>query len=146
MEIKIEIDATCKEPEIMIRTSEMTGEISDIVQKLSASQQKLLAGFIDGSVQLIDTSEIIRLYSTDKKVFAQTKSEEFVIRLRLYELEERLDKKLFVRISHSEIVNMKAIRNMDLSFAGTISITLSNETTTYVSRRYVAKIKQILGI
>lgn len=146
MRIKVEIDANCKEPEITIRTNEMTDEVSDIVQKLSVSQQKLLAGFTDDGVQLIDTSEIVRLYSTDKKIFAQTKSGEFAIRLRLYELEERLDKTLFARISNSEIVNMKAIRKIDLSFVGTISITLSNETTTYVSRRYVAKIKQILGI
>lgn len=146
MEIKIEIDAACKEPEIIIRTSEMTDEISDIIQKLSVSQQKLLAGFIDDSVQLIDPSEIVRLYSADKKIFAQTKSGEFLIRLRLYELEERLDKTLFVRISNSEIVNMKAIKKIDLSFAGTIFITFSNEATTYVSRRYVARIKQVLGI
>ena len=34
----------------------------------------------------------------------------------------------------------------DLSFAGTICVTLSNGTVTYVSRRFVAKIKQLLGI
>lgn len=146
MRIKVEIDANCKEPDIIIRTSEMTDEISDIVQKLSVSQQKLLAGFADDSVELLDIVEIIRFYSAKQKVFAQTKSREFIIRLRLYELEERLDKSLFVRISNTEIVNMKAIKKMDLSFAGTISITLSNEVTTYVSRRYMTKIKQVLGI
>ena len=36
--------------------------------------------------------------------------------------------------------------DFDLSFAGTICVSLSNGTVTYVSRRYVAKIKQLLGI
>lgn len=146
MKIKVEIDTTCKEPEITLRTNEMTDEIKEMIQKLSAYQHKILAGFQEDTIQLIDLTEIIRIYSADKKIFAQTQSSEFVIRLRLYELEERLDKSLFVRISNSEMVNIKAIKKIDLSYAGTISITLSNGTTTYVSRRYVKKIKQVLGI
>lgn len=34
----------------------------------------------------------------------------------------------------------------DLSFTGTICVRLSNGMTTYVSRRYVPKLKKILGI
>lgn len=146
MQIKIEIDAAYKESEIIIRASEMSEEISEIIQKLSVSQQKILAGFTDDNVQLVEISEISRIYSAGKKIFMQTNSGEFAVRLRLYELEERLDDALFVRISNSEIVNMKAIKKIDLSFAGTISITLTNGTTTFVSRRYVTKIKQVLGI
>lgn len=146
MQIKIEIDANCKEPEIIIRTDRMTDEINDVIQKLSVSQQKLIAGFDKDKVQLLDAVKIIRFYSSNQKVYAQTSTSEFVVRLRLYELEERLDKTLFVRISNSEIVNLKAIKKIDLNFTGTICMTLSNEATTYVSRRYVAKIKQVLGI
>ena len=62
------------------------------------------------------------------------------------ELEERLAKDRFVRISNSEIINLKQVKGFDLSFAGTICVTLSGGTVTYVSRRYVAKIKQVLGI
>ena len=65
---------------------------------------------------------------------------------RLYEIEERLNPHQFVRISNSEIINLKRVDNFDLSFTGTICVKLSNGTTTYVSRRYVAKIKKILGI
>ena len=53
---------------------------------------------------------------------------------------------LFIRISKSEIVNLKMVDSLDLSFIGTICIKLKNGTNTYVSRRYVKKIKQILGI
>ena len=52
----------------------------------------------------------------------------------------------FVRISNSEIINLKKVKSFDLSFAGTICVTLSNGQTTYVSRRYVSKIKQVLGM
>jgi len=144
--MQVEIDPNCKEPEIHIRTSEMTEEIGELMQKLSATNQKVLAGFKGDQVQLLDITDIIRIYSADKKIFVQTMSDEFIVRVRLYELEERLDQTLFVRISNSEIVNLKAIKQLDLSLAGTIAITLSNGATTYVSRRYVAKIKQVLGM
>lgn len=39
-------------------------------------------------------------------MFAQTDDGELSLRLRLYEMEERLDKSVFVRISHSELINL----------------------------------------
>ena len=67
------------------------------------------------------------------------------MRARLYELEETL-KKQFVRISNSEIVNLQKVKSFDLSFTGTICVSLSDGTVTYVSRRYVSKIRQVLGL
>ena len=76
----------------------------------------------------------------------QTAEKIYTVRLRLYELEERLDPHTFVRISNSEILNLKKITAMDLSLTGTIRITLEDGTSTYVSRRYVKKIKDALGL
>lgn len=146
MQIKVEIDPNCQEPTLFIKTNQMTDEISEIIEKLNISQQKIIAGFHNDTIELIDVNEVIRFYSLDKKVYAQTATKEFTIRLRLYELEERLNEKDFIRISHSEIVNIRAIKKIDLSFTGTIAVMLSNQVTTYVSRRYVTKIKKILGI
>ena len=52
----------------------------------------------------------------------------------------------FVRISNSEIINLKKVSGFDLSFVGTICVSLSNGTVTYASRRYVSKIKDLLGM
>lgn len=146
MQIKVEIDEKCKETEILIKTAEMTEEVQETIQKLSVSWQKLLAGFAGDEVELLDASKILRFYTANQKVFAQTEEKEFMVRLRLYELEDRLDKRMFVRISNSEIINLKAIKKIDLSFSGTICITLTNRETVYVSRRYMTKIKDVLGI
>ena len=56
-------------------------------------------------------------------------------------MEEKLDKTRFVRISNSEIVNLRKIKRMDTSITGTIKMYLEGEIETYVSRRYVSKIK-----
>jgi DNA-binding LytR/AlgR family response regulator len=89
---------------------------------------------------------MLRVYAEGGKVYAETSGGRFQMRQRLYELEERLDAKRFVRISNAEIVNLGWIRGFDLSFAGTICVRMKNDAVTYVSRRYVAKIKQVLGL
>ena len=38
------------------------------------------------------------------------------------------------------------VSRLDLSFVGTICMELSNGTVSYVSRRYVSKIKKVLGL
>ena len=64
----------------------------------------------------------------------------------LYELEERLAALRFARISHSEIINLRKAKAFDLRLSGTISVRLADGSVSYVSRRYVARIKQLLGV
>ena len=70
----------------------------------------------------------------------------FDLKERLYELEARLDRHTFVRISQSEIVNLTKVTALDLTLTGTIKMTLAGDTVCYVSRRYVKKIKEALGL
>lgn len=146
MQIEIKIDSNCKEPKIIILTDKMTDEVNEIVKRLSEEAPQIIAGIKDGRLEILDQTNIFRVYSTDKKVFAVTNSGEYIIRMRLYEVEERLDKNNFVRISNSEIINIRNVKNFDLSFTGTICVSLLDGTVTYASRRYVAKIKLLLGI
>lgn len=146
MEIEIKIDGSCQEPKIIILTDRVSDEVNRIVERLSDTNPQILAGFREDTLTILDQSQIIRIYTASGKVFAVAEDNEYLLRLRLYELEERLDKNSFVRISNSEIINLKKAKHFDLSFTGTICVFLSNGTSSYVSRRYVNKIKQVLGI
>ena len=146
MQIEIKIDENCKEPKIIVVADKITEEISEIIRKLSEEQTKTIAGFKDETAKVLETDSIFRIYASNSKVFAETDQGEFLLRMRLYEIEQRLDRSSFVQISNSEIINLKKVKRFDLSFSGTICVALSNGTVTYVSRRYVAKIKQLLGI
>ena len=116
------------------------------MQRLAEEKPRLLAGFKKETVSLLEQEKIIRIYAANSKVFAVTEDNEYQVRLRLYELEDRLDRKFFVRISNSEIINLRKIEEFDMSFTGTICVSLTNGAVTYVSRRYIAKIKQLLGL
>ena len=128
MKIEIRIDKNCDEPKVIVVTDKVTDEINEIVTRLSDKPSQILAGFKDG------------------KVYAETGNGTYSLRLRLYEVEQRLTSRSFARISNSELINLKKVRSFDLSLVGTICVSLSNGAVSYVSRRYVSKIKQLLGL
>ena len=68
------------------------------------------------------------------------------LRRKKRELEEQLDRGKFVRISNGEIINLDKVTAVDLSLTGTIRMTLTGGVTVYVSRRYVKKIREVLGL
>ena len=146
MQVEIKIDPSQPEPKVIITAASMTEEVNRIVRRLSEEIPQVISGTRDGKLEVLEPEELIRIYAASGKVFAVTGKGEYTLRLRLYELEERLSPHQFVRISNSEIIHLKKVVNFDLSFAGTIYVKLSNGTVTYVSRRYVSKIKKILGI
>lgn len=146
MQIEIQIDKTCTEPKLIIVADKMTDEITEIVKKISEQPLPILAGFEQDQVVLLDPTTIIRIYAANQKVYVLTDSGEYIVKLRIYEMEQRLDTARFVRISSSEIINLKKVKGFDLSLSGTICVIFQNGSTSYVSRRYVVKIKKVLGL
>lgn len=146
MQIEIKVDPSCKETKIIVVTDQVTDEINRIVKKLSDEESEMIAGTRNDAIELLEPRQIVRIYASQGKVYAKTNAGEYALRLRLYELEEKLDGKNFVRISNSELINLKKAKKFDLSFSGTICVSLEGGDVTYVSRRYVSKIKKILGI
>lgn len=146
MQIEIKIDKSRCEPRIIIETDQITDEIQEIISKLSNSSTRMLTGFRENTLEILNQQEILRIYAQSGKVLAATTSGEYILRFRLYELEQRLDPTCFVRISNSEIINLKKVKGFDLNLAGSIRVTLTDGSVTYVSRRYISKIKQLLEI
>ena len=147
-EIEIRIDPSRLRPKVTILTAVLTDDIQGLIRRLEGETQhpEILAGYREGQVVLLDPYTIVRVYAENQRVLAQTDEAVYQLRMRLYEAEEALKEKGFVRISHAELVNLKMIQRMDLSFSGTIGVDLQGGARTFVSRRYMSKIKHLLGI
>lgn len=146
MKVEINIDKSLDEEKIVIHAREMNKEILSLKESLENNQPNILMGFFDGKLEFIDSENIIRVYANDKKVYAVSQDKTYLLRLALYQVEQRLDPKKFVRISNSEIINLKKTKNFDLSYIGTISCQMVNGDVCYVSKRTLKKVKEILGI
>lgn len=146
MKISLYIHEKYKEPEIVICGPEHNKQMKELFQLVSDSVNEMITVYEENNAAKIPCASIIRFYGEDQKVFAQTEKRRYGVRYRLYELEELLEQQKFVRISNSEIVNVRKIRRLDTSMAGTIHMYLQGGIETYVSRRYVSRIKQVLGM
>ncbi|MGP1507617.1 MAG: LytTR family DNA-binding domain-containing protein [Sphaerochaeta sp.] len=146
MQIDVKIDSSVSETKVIIIAGKMDAEIDALLKMLSCEQPKMIAGFRNDEMQILEQETISKIYACDGKVFAKTQNCEFLLKMRLYEIEERLDKSCFVRISNSEIINLKKVKSFDLSMSGTIYVVMQDRTVAFVSRRYVQKIKKTLGL
>lgn len=144
MEIEVKIDSAYKEPKVIIITDKITDEVKSVMKRIS--ENKKLTVFSEEEAIIVEADEIIRIYSESKKVYVQTNHDTYSIRMRLYELEEKLVSNQFIRISQSELINRNQIVSMDISLTGTIGVLLKGDIKTFASRRYVSKIKKQLGI
>ena len=103
MQVEIKIDDSCIEPRVIIITDKVNDEINDILNTLSSKTPEVITGFYNDLAEILSPDDIIRIYAEDGKIFASVNSKEYILRQRLYELEEQLNKYSFVRISNSEI-------------------------------------------
>lgn len=146
MDVELSIEKDRLKPKIVIHTNEVTSEINELVKRLSDYNERVLVGYLNEEAILLNLEDIYRIYSQGQKVVAETQKEKVYLKFRLYELEEKLAGTRLIRISNSEIVNLRRVKSLDLSIAGTISMKFDNGEKSFVSRRYVDKIKHYIGI
>lgn len=145
MEVEIRLEPGRQEPKIIILAGEESCELRRLAENLSKLTLEPVPVSHGEEKLLLPQGDFLRFYADGKGVSAQTANGIYAVRLRLYELEERLDKARFVRISNGEIINLDRVTAVDLSLSGTICMTLDGRVQVYVSRRYVKKIKETLN-
>ena len=144
MKIKYDIQEKYKEMEIHLCNREKNQELLDIHETLENLLDIKIKVYKGQESKTVVPSQIIRIYSESKKVYIRTKDDCYEVKDRIYTREEQLKDRGFIRISNSEIVNIQQIEKLDMSYTGTIKMYMKNLDETYVSRRYVKKIKEVL--
>lgn len=145
MEIELRFDPELQQPKLILCAPHDSKELQSLIRQLKGISLDPIRVWEEERSHLLPQNEFLRFYTEGKGVCAQTAEKIYTVRLRLYELEEQLDPLRFVRISNSEIVNLDRVTAIDLSYTGTIRMTLDSTVTSYVSRRYVKKIKEVLS-
>ena len=145
MKILTETDNKYKEIELHVCNNALTDEVRAIVGELHEIYDYNIPGTDEnGNKRMIRRAEILSAFSEGQRVIVLTGDGRYVVQKKLYELEQDLGDTNFIRISKSEIVNIRKIRSLDLSITGTIRLVMKTGYETYVSRRNVAKIKEKL--
>ena len=82
----------------------------------------------------------------DAAVFAYTQNDALETKFKLYEIEEIMDPRAFFRANKAVIVNLAKIQSLSPAFGGRFEAVLENGYKVIVSRNYVPKLKELLGL
>ena len=144
MKLELNIDEKVKETLVVVNANKVDKEIRDLINYIEYSSDYLI-GIVEDKASIININEIIRVYIKDRKTFVVTVKDTYVVKKKLYEVENMVTRN-FIKISQSEIANIRFIKNLDFSNTGTIVIKYKNSDISYVSRRMIKEFKLKLGI
>ncbi len=147
LDIKLVIDKDCPKMNVVITNNERNDDVEGVIaaiQTYANSKVPMIPAYFMDSLVMLPQRQVIRLYIESRKVMVQTVGRLYEVRKPLAELEEMLNTDLFVRISQSEIINIKKVKSFDFSLTGTIGVELENGESTFVARRRVKNLKAAL--
>ena len=142
MKCEIIIDSNCEE-KIVVYAREENALVEEI--KRLADESVVLIGYKDKEIVSLNPCEIYCVTVIGNKVYAVCKNEQFLLKERLYTLEEKLPD-TFIKINQSCIANTAKIDRFDASISGTMRLHFKNGWSDYVSRRQLKFIKERFGI
>lgn len=98
-----------------------------------------------GRIYFVETSSIDWIQAEGNYVTLHTGSIKHLLRIKMNQLEERLNHKIFIRIHRSTIVNIKSITELRSFFNGSYLFLLKDNTKIFSSRGYRKNVEQILN-
>ena len=148
LDIKLIIDKDCKKLNVVITNNERNDDVEGVISAIQAYANKkipMVPAYFKDSVVMLPQRQIFRIFITNRRVIVETAQRTYEVKKSLRELEEMLDKDRFVRISQSEILNLRKVKSFDFSAVGTIGVELENGESTWVARRRVRDVKKALA-
>lgn len=144
--MNIQIEEHKKEDlRVIIQCKKVNDEVIRLKTYIELFGEKLLAKK-ENEQCFVQSSEVLYFEAMENHTFLYTQNEVMEMKLRLYELEDVLSERDFIRISKSLIVNVNKIRSLKPELNRTILVTMCNGEQLYISRRYVQAVRKLLSI
>lgn len=144
MRVILNLDRKFEETTVTIQSPEMTDTIQDLLDYLNEHDSSFIVGRHGDKQHILNPNDIHYFHSEGDTVHAVTAEGEFKVKEKLYELEQLLSKKRFIRLSKSVIANLFELSHFEASFNGTLCVYFKSGVKEYVSRHYVNNIKEVL--
>lgn len=143
MKCTVILDKT-REEEIVIYAHQKNEMIFEI-ERMAQEKPLQMTGFLNEEIVRLELQDIYCFTVEGGRLYAIGENEKYLIKARLYNIEEILDKS-FIKINQSSIANVKKIQKFDASISGTLKVIFKNGHTDYVSRRNIKNVKERLGL
>ncbi len=146
MKIFVKDKVKISETEVEIRCREKDSEVEAVLESIKSVSDTLMGEKENGDKEPVRVSKVLYFEAVDRNVFAYTTDNFYRVKRTLYDLEDYLTKKHFVRISKSTIVNLKAVKSVAPEDGRRLKLLLRNGEWIVVSRNYVSDFKTGIGM
>lgn len=143
MQTKVTITDRSKPELLEIHCHSISDEVREIVAFVK-SRQGQLTGTADDRQYEIAVSDIFYIEAVDNKTFLYTKSKVYETKQKLYELENMLREKHFLRVSKSTLLNLMKVSAIRPALNSRFTAVLFSGEQVVISRKYVPALKQAL--
>jgi len=143
MRIKKQRDAKLKEIEVLVRYAQENGELRQLLSIIQAVDTRIRCRD-EYKERIVNAADVFYIESVDKKTFVYLKQEVLRADGRLYQLKEELSACGFVQISKSCLININVLESVRTLLNSRMEATLSNGERLFVTRKYLADIRQAL--
>jgi DNA-binding LytR/AlgR family response regulator len=110
---------------------------------------KGLEGSVTGSkgekIYEIPIVDIFYIESVDNRTFIYSSKDSYETSLKLYEFEDLLKERGFIRISKSVVVNVMKVDSIKPAFNGRFLCKLNNGEDVIISRKYVSEFREFIS-
>ena len=132
------------QPEIVeIHCHKVSDEVKEIVAFVKSRQGQLTGSIEDRQFEIL-VRDVFYIEAVDNKVFIYTQNEVYEIKQKLYELEEMLKDKRFLRVSKSTLINLMKVSSIKPALNGRFTAVLYSGEEMVISRKYVPELKKAL--
>lgn len=147
MKAELIIDNQLNENEVKIHTKTAIAgaRVLSYIDHFTTDRENLIIRS-DEELRMIQKSEIICAEVQDKALTIYTKSEQIVTSKSLSTLMKEMNSETFLKVSKAEMLNIQMIDRVEPSFSGNLIARMKNGRKVSISRRYVAALKERLGI
>ena len=129
--------------QLEIRCHEVTEQVREIVTFVK-SRQGQLTGIIEGKQYEVPVMDVYYIEAVDNKVFLYSVRQVYETKQKLYELEEILKEKYFLRVSKSLLLNLMKVKSIKPALNGRFTAVLQSGEEIMISRKYVPELKKAL--
>ena len=143
MEIKLLKIAKTQPEQLEIRCHEITEEIREIVTFVKTRQGNL-TGVQEGRQFEVPVMDVCYIEAVDNKIFLYTQNQVYETKQKLYELEEMLKERYFLRVSKALLLNLMKVRSIKPALNGRFTAVLQSGEEIIISRKYVPQLKAAL--
>nr|WP_238480097.1 LytTR family DNA-binding domain-containing protein [Fructobacillus papyriferae] len=113
---------------------------------MEESRPEVLSLKTEEGIQLVKIKDIIYIDVSETNLLIYSQNELLVTKGRLVKFMERLKNPDFVQVSKHAVVNINHLARLENSFSGSMLAKMSRGNQTMVSRRYVKKLTDRLGL